>query len=59
MISGNGMGKNKNIKGISINEASNFWDEHDFGEFDDVREMSEIRFSLSVNGYLRRRVLKE
>jgi hypothetical protein len=27
-------------------------DEHDFGEFDDVREISEIRFSLLMNGYL-------
>ncbi len=53
------MGKNKNIKDMSINEASDFWDEHDLGEFDDVREISEIRFCLSMNGFLRRRVPKE
>jgi hypothetical protein len=28
LISGNGMGKNRNIKDMSINEASDFWDEH-------------------------------
>ena len=44
---------------MSINEASDFWDEHDLGEFDDVREISEIRFCLSANGFLRRRVPKE
>jgi hypothetical protein len=59
LISGNSMGKNRNIKDMSINEASDFWDEHDFVECDDVRGISEIRFSLTMNGYLRRRVLKK
>ena len=36
------MEKNKNIKDMSIYEASDFWDEHDFGEFDDVQEVDEI-----------------
>jgi hypothetical protein len=46
------MGKNKNIKDLSINEASDYWDEHDFGEFDDVREVSEIQFSLKKKKYV-------
>ena len=46
------MGKDKNIKDMSINEASDFWDEHDFGEFDDIREVSEIRFSLKKKKYV-------
>ena len=31
---------------MSLYEASAFWDEHDFGEFDDIKEVREIRFSL-------------
>ena len=46
------MGKNKNIKDMSINEASDYWDEHDFGEFDDVQEVSEIQFSLKKKKYV-------
>ena len=46
------MGKNKNIKDMSINEASDYWDEHDFGEFDDVPEVSEIQFSLKKKKYV-------
>jgi CopG antitoxin of type II toxin-antitoxin system len=46
------MGKNKNIKDMSLNEASDFWDEHDFGEFDDVREVSDIQFSLKKKKYV-------
>ena len=40
------MGKNTNFDDISIYEASDFWDEHDFGEFRNVKEVSEIKFSL-------------
>jgi len=40
------MEKNDKIKDMSIYEASDFWDEHDFGEFDDVKEVEEIKFSL-------------
>ena len=39
-------------KDMSIHEASDFWDEHDFGEFDDVREDTEIRFSLKKKKYV-------
>ncbi len=46
------MGKNKNIKVMSINEASDFWDEHDFGEFDDVQEVDDIQFSFKKKKYV-------
>ncbi len=46
------MGKNNNIKDMSISEASDFWDEHDFGEFDDVREVSDLQFSLKKKKYV-------
>jgi hypothetical protein len=49
---GSAMGKNKNIKDMSINEASDFRDEHDFGEFDDFREVSGIRFPLKKKKYV-------
>ena len=46
------MGKDKIIKDISINEASDFWDEHDFGEFDDVQEVEEMKFSFKKKKYV-------
>ena len=46
------MGKNKSIKDMSINEASDFWDEHDFGEFDDVQEFDELKFSFKKKKYV-------
>ena len=46
------MARNKDIRGMSIYEASDFWDEHDFGEFDDVQEMNEVRFSLKKKKYV-------
>jgi hypothetical protein len=46
------MGKNKNIKDMSVNEASDFWDEHDFGEFDDVQKTEEIKFSFKKKKYV-------
>jgi len=44
--------KNRNSDDISIHEASDFWDEHDFGEFDDVKEVREIKFSLKKKKYV-------
>jgi len=46
------MEKNKNIKDMSINEASDFWDEHDFGEFNDVQEVGDIQFSFKKKKYV-------
>jgi hypothetical protein len=46
------MGKNKEIKDMSLNEASDFWDEHDFGEFDDVQEVEDVQFSFKKKKYV-------
>ena len=46
------MGKNKDIKDTSIYESSDFWDDHDFGEFDDVEKVDEIQFSLKKKKYV-------
>ncbi len=46
------MQTNKKNENISIYEASEFWDEHDFGEFDDVKETDEIKFSLKKKKYV-------
>ena len=46
------MGKNKKIKDMTLNEASDFWDEHDFGEFDDIQEVDDIQFSLKKKKYV-------
>ena len=42
----------KENKDMSIYEASDFWDEHDFGEFDDVQEVKEIEFSFKKKKYV-------
>ena len=46
------MKRNKEIKDISLYEASDFWDEHDFGEFDDIKEVRDIRSSLKKKKYV-------
>jgi hypothetical protein len=46
------MEKNKEVKDMSIYEASDFWDEHDFSQFDDVVEVKDMRFSLSKKKYI-------
>lgn len=46
------MKKNKEIKDTSLYEASDFWDEHDFGEFDDIKEVRDVRFSLKKKKYV-------
>ena len=47
------MGENEgHIKDMSIYEASDFWDEHDFGEFDDVQEAGDIQFALKKKKYV-------
>jgi len=42
----------KNKTDMSIYEASDFWDEHDFGEFDDVQEEKEIQIQLKKKKYV-------
>jgi hypothetical protein len=46
------MGKNKDRKDMSIYEASDFWDEHDFGEFDDIEEVTGVQFLLEKKKYV-------
>jgi hypothetical protein len=46
------MKKSKQIKDMSIYEASDFWDEHDFSEFEDVQKVEDIRFSLRKKKYI-------
>jgi hypothetical protein len=46
------MKKSKHEKGMSIYEASEFWDKHDFSEFEDVQEVKDIRFSLIKKKYI-------
>jgi len=46
------MEKNRKRDELSVYEASDFWDEHDFGEFDDVKEVSDIKFSLTKKRYI-------
>ncbi len=36
----------RNIPDMSIYEASEFWDEHEFSEFDDVQEAHDLQFAL-------------
>jgi hypothetical protein len=46
------MRKNKIKEDMSIYEASAFWDEHDFSEFDDVQEVKDIKFQLIKKKYV-------
>lgn len=46
------MKKSKTIKDMSIYEASDFWDEHDFGEFEDVEEIKGMRFIAKKRKYV-------
>ena len=48
----NGMPKNKKIPDMSIHEASDFWDEHEFDEFDDIEEVGDIQFVLKKKKYV-------
>jgi hypothetical protein len=46
------MRKNKTFKEMSIKESSDFWDEHDFTEFDNISEVNDIKFSLTKKKYV-------
>ena len=37
---------------MSIHEASDFWDEHDFSEFDDITEVKDMSISLVKKKYV-------
>lgn len=40
------MENKKHIPDMSVYEASEVWDEHEFREFDDVQEAHDLQFSL-------------
>jgi len=46
------MKKSKKISDMSIYEASDFWDEHDFTQFKDVEEVKEMHFALKKKKYI-------
>ena len=46
------MRKGKQIKDMSIYEASEFWDDHTFMEFEDIEEVKNVRFSLKKKKYI-------
>ena len=44
--------QSEKIKDMSIYEASEFWDEHDFSEFEGVEEIGDVRFLLKKKKYI-------
>jgi hypothetical protein len=50
-VSGGGMKKSKR-KEMTITEASDFFDEHDIFEFEDVKEVADIKFHLQKKKYI-------
>ena len=44
--------KKSKIKEMTIAEASDFFDEHDIFEFEDVKEVSDIKFDLKKKKYI-------
>lgn len=46
------MKKAKQVKDMSIHEASQFWDEHDLSEFQDVTETRDVDFALKKKKYV-------
>jgi len=44
--------KRSKQKEMTIAEASNFFDEHDIFEFEDVREVTDIKFKLQKKKYV-------
>jgi len=39
-------------KSMTIRQASDFWDEHEFGEFEDVQEVHDLAFKLRKKKYI-------
>ena len=46
------MAEDKKNKGMSIEEASDFWGEHDIFEFGEAREVKNIQFKLKKKKYI-------
>jgi len=43
---------NLHLTDMSVYEASDYWDEHDFSEFDDVLEVKDLQFSFKRKKYV-------
>ena len=46
------MAKNKTIPDMTIIEASEFWDEHQFDEFSDIEEVYDVQFNITRKKYV-------
>jgi hypothetical protein len=46
------MEKSKVINDMNILESSEFWDEHDFFEFDDIEEIKDVDIRLKKKKYV-------
>ncbi len=44
--------KTDELQSLTLQEASDFWDEHDFTEFDDVVEVRDLSFRLTRKKYV-------
>lgn len=44
--------KRSKHKGMTLSEASDFFDEHDIFEFDDVEEVVDVKFNLQKKKYV-------
>jgi muconolactone delta-isomerase len=44
--------KRGKLKSMTVAEASDFFDEYDIFEFDDVKEVTDVKFSLSRKKYV-------
>jgi hypothetical protein len=44
--------KENKVGEMSVREASDFWDEHDFFEFKDIEEVTDIKFELKKKKYV-------
>lgn len=46
------MKKNEAIKDMTLQEASDFWDEHDIGDFSDFAAIKDMVFALRKKKYV-------
>lgn len=46
------MAKNNIIPDMTIAEASEYWDEHEFDEFSDIEEVHDVQFVLKRKKYV-------
>ncbi|MDP2972078.1 MAG: CopG family antitoxin [Deltaproteobacteria bacterium] len=46
------MKRSKKTGDVSLYQASEFWDEHDFTEFEDIKEVKGVRFALKKKKYI-------